>query len=313
MFNAQHRPLVASLSASKTRSVVMMATPAGKLKVVVTGAGGRTGSLVMKKLLERSDEYEAIGILRSEKSARQLKEWGAADSNIFLGDILGDNGAAVLAESLKGADRLVVCTSAVPKIKPFSLVPVILAKIFKKEGVRPKFTFKENQLPEQVDWMGQKMQFDAAKAAGVEKCVVVGSMGGTDRDNFLNTIGDGNILVWKRRAEAYLLKSGLNFTVIHPGGLKDDEGGKRELVLDVDDNLISSKSKYRSIPRGDVAELCVQMLRVGGAAFDRRAIDVVAKDVGDGQPTTDFVGLLEKMDKNCSYKDMEGDEILAKF
>ena len=138
---------------------------------MVTGAGGRTGSLVMKKLLERSDEYEAIGVLRSEKSARQLRDWGAEDKNIFLGDILSENGDAVLAEALKGADRLVVCTSAVPKIKPFSLVPVILAKIFKKEGVRPKFTFKADQMPEQIDWMGQKMQFDAAKAAGVEKCM----------------------------------------------------------------------------------------------------------------------------------------------
>ena len=54
-----------------------------------------------------------------------------------------------------------------------------------------------------------------------------------------------------------------------------------------------------------MAELCVQSLRLASAAFDRRAIDVVAKDVGDGVPTTDFVALLEKMDKNCSYKDME--------
>lgn len=124
----------------------------------------------MKKLLERSDEFEAVGVLRSEKSARQLREWGAFDANIFLGDILNDNGEAVLAEALKGADRLIVCTSAVPKIKPFSLVPVILAKIFKKEGVRPQFTFKADQMPEQIDWLGQKMQFDVAKAAGVEKC-----------------------------------------------------------------------------------------------------------------------------------------------
>jgi hypothetical protein len=129
-------------------------------------------------------------------------------------------------------------------------------------------------------------------------------MGGTQLDNFLNTIGDGKILVWKRKAEAYLLKTGTNYTIIHPGGLKDDEGGKRELVLDVDDNLISNKSKYRSIPRGDVAEICVQALSVGGV-FDRRAIDVVAKDIGDGVPTTDFVALFTKMDKNCSYKDVE--------
>lgn len=36
MFNAQSRPAVGSLSASKNRSVVMMATPAGKLKVIST-------------------------------------------------------------------------------------------------------------------------------------------------------------------------------------------------------------------------------------------------------------------------------------
>ena len=47
-------------------------------------------------------------------------------------------------------------------------------------------------------------------------------MGGTDRSNFLNTIGGGDILVWKRRAERYLIDSGLNYTIIHPGGLKDD-------------------------------------------------------------------------------------------
>ena len=131
-------------------------------------------------------------------------------------------------------------------------------------------------------------------------------MGGTQRDNFLNTIGDGDILVWKRRAEVYLINTGLNYTIIHPGGLKDDEGGQRELVLDVNDNLISTKSKYRSIPRADVAELCVQCLSLG----DRRSIDIVAKDVGDGSVTTDFAALLEEMSANCKYDDMDADEVL---
>ena len=31
-------------------------------------------------------------------------------------------------------------------------------------------------MPEQVDWIGQKMQIDAAKRAGVKKVVLVGSM-----------------------------------------------------------------------------------------------------------------------------------------
>jgi uncharacterized protein YbjT (DUF2867 family) len=31
------------------------------------------------------------------------------------------------------------------------------------------------------------------------------------------------ILLWKRRAERYLIDSGLNYTIIHPGGLIDEQ------------------------------------------------------------------------------------------
>jgi hypothetical protein len=43
--------------------------------------------------------------------------------------------------------------------------------------------------------LGQKVQIDAAKSAGVKQVVLVSSMGGTDPKHFLNTMGDnGNIL-----------------------------------------------------------------------------------------------------------------------
>jgi hypothetical protein len=85
------------------------------------------------------------------------------------------------------------------------------------------------------------------------------------------------------------------------------QGGERELVLGVDDELISKKSPYRGIPRADVAALLVQCL----ALADRRAIDVVAKPPGDGQPTRDFAALLAAEPRNCGYADMDGDEVLA--
>lgn len=31
-------------------------------------------------------------------------------------------------------------------------------------------------------------------------------------------LGNGNILMWKRKAEQYLIASGLTYTIIHPGG-----------------------------------------------------------------------------------------------
>lgn len=259
----------------------------------------------MKKLLERPDQFAARGVVRNGKSAEQLKGWGASEEQIVMGDILREGGEAALQRAVEGADALVIATSAVPKIKPLSLIPVLLAKVTGKQGVRPQFSFKEDQMPEQIDWLGQKAQIDAAKAAGVRKVVVISSMGGTQKDNFLNTIGDGNILVWKRKAEKYLIDSGLTYTIVHPGGLIDEEGGKRELVIDVDDGLINGGSKYRRIPRADVAEFVVQCLALPEA--DNRSVDLVAKEPGDAPPTTDFAQLLKSMPKNCDYSDVAAD------
>ena len=47
-----------------------------------------------------------------------------------------------------------------------------------------------------------------AKEAGVKHVVVVGSMGGTNEGHMLNSIGNGKILIWKRKAEQYLVDSG---------------------------------------------------------------------------------------------------------
>ena len=83
-------------------------------------------------------------------------------------------------------------------------------------------------LPVQVDWLGQKHQVDAAVKAGVKKIVLVSSMGGQKQDlgfaSMLNKMGNGNILVWKRKAEEYLMEqSSIDYTIIHPGGLIDSE------------------------------------------------------------------------------------------
>merc|ERR1719438_202568 len=80
-------------------------------------------------------------------------------------------------------------------------------------------------------------------------------------NNMLNNIGQqddgtgGNILLWKRKAEKYLIDSGLTYTIIHPGGLLDEAGSLRELVLGLDDSQLGTEN--RSIPRADVASLLV--------------------------------------------------------
>ena len=126
-------------------------------------------------------------------------------------------------------------------------------------------------------------------------------MGGTQPENFLNTIGkipgddkSGNILLWKRKAEEYLIKSGLQYTIVHPGGLTDKEGGKQEVVLGVDDELL--KEKTRQIPRDDVATLCIEAMKQSKAI--NRSIDVISRE---GTPTKDWTLFFNSNSNNCKY------------
>eukprot|EP00976_Prorocentrum_cordatum_P107033 1194573-Prorocentrum_minimum.AAC.10 len=70
----------------------------------------------------------------------------------------------------------------------------------KDKQARPDFYFDKENMPEQVDWLGQKLQIDAAKAAGVKHVILLGSIAGTKPDHFLNQMGkDARLLEWKRK------------------------------------------------------------------------------------------------------------------
>ncbi|XP_056684777.1 uncharacterized protein At5g02240 isoform X2 [Spinacia oleracea] len=244
-----------------------MATDSNKPTVLVTGAGGRTGQIVYNKLKERSDHFNGRGLVRTEESKQTI---GGAD-DVFVGDIRDPDS---IAPAIQGVDALVILTSGVPIMKPGS----------NPAKERPEFCFADGAYPEQVDWIGQKNQIDAAKAAGVKQIVVVGSMGGTNPNHPLNSLGNGNILVWKRKAEQYLADSGIPYTIIRAGGLLDKPGGLRKLLVGKDDELLQTET--RTVPRADVAEVCLQALKHEEAKF--KAFDLTSIAEGSGEPTTDF-------------------------
>lgn len=281
-------------SSSVSTRAQMTEANASKPTVLVSGAGGKTGKLIAQKLKGNPD-YNLRAMCRTQESkAKLVAELGLDDAECVVADVAKDN----LATKMSGCDALIVATSATPKLMWSSMPAFFWKRFVMKEKVMPGFTFP--QTPEVVDWQGQKAQFDAAKEAGVKHVVVVSSMGGTQPDNMLNKIGDGNILVWKRKAEMYLVDSGLPYTILHPGGLKDTPGGERQLVLGVDDELL--KREQRSISRADVAELCVQSL--GIAEAKNRSVDCIADAEGAGQATSareQFVQLFTEMDRNCDY------------
>ncbi|KAL8526923.1 hypothetical protein ACS0TY_015972 [Phlomoides rotata] len=246
-----------------------------KPTVLVTGAGGRTGKIAYKKLKERSEQYTARGLVRTPESKEKI---GGAD-DVYVGDIRNSES---IIPAIQGIDSLIILTSAVPKMKP-GFDPA--------QGGRPEFYYEDGAFPEEVDWIGQKNQIDAAKAAGVKHIVLVGSMGGMNPNHPLNSLGNGNILIWKRKAEQYLADSGIPYTIIRAGGLQDKEGGIRELLVGKDDELLQTET--RSITRADVAEVCVQALNIEDAKF--KAFDLASKPEGTGTPTTDFKALFSQI------------------
>ncbi|MDJ0589649.1 MAG: SDR family oxidoreductase [Pleurocapsa sp. MO_226.B13] len=248
-------------------------------RVLVTGATGRTGSLVLKKLRNEPDEFEAIGLARSPQKVEEL--FGST-KGFVIADIKDKSS---LNSAMEGCDALVVLTSAVPKmIAPPS------------EGQRPQFEFAPGGLPEEVDWLGQKNQIDVAQQAGVKHIVLVGSMGGTNPNHPLNRIGNANILIWKREAEQYLIDSGIDYTIIRAGGLLDKQGGVRQLLVGKDDALLNNPPDGipTSIPRADVASVVVRALSESNAR--NKAFDIISKpeDAPDAVVTTDFTSLFEQ-------------------
>jgi uncharacterized protein YbjT (DUF2867 family) len=253
-------------------SVTMVAPP---LTVLVTGAAGRTGRLVLQRLCARPEDFKAPrGLVRDLNRAQEAVGEHCAGT-LVEGNVLDKES---LQKAMAGVDALVILTSAVPKMNP----PV--------EGQPPAFHFEDDGTPEIVDWLGGKNQIDVAKEAKVRHVVLVGSMGATDLNHPLNRVGNGNILRFKRQAQVYLIESGLNYTIINPGGLQNEDCGEREVVVSRLDNLFKIYQPGPSIPRGDVAEVVVQALLSDNAY--NKAFDVACKPKGEGHVISDFDALF---------------------
>jgi uncharacterized protein YbjT (DUF2867 family) len=78
------------------------------------------------------------------------------------------------------------------------------------------------------------------------------------------------ILVWKKQAEEYIQKSGLTYTIVRPGGLKNEDNSN-QIVMQSADTLFDG-----SIPRQKVAKVCVESLFEGAAR--NKVVEIVAKE-----------------------------------
>ena len=92
--------------------LVLATAQISALRVLVTGAGGRTGSLVFQQLSTDSS-VEARGLVRSKKALKKLRKIGASDEQIVRGDATSPES---LAAAMAGCGTVILCTSAVPQV-----------------------------------------------------------------------------------------------------------------------------------------------------------------------------------------------------
>ena len=210
------------------------------MKAFVAGATGETGRRIVKQLVDRGIPVRAL--VRDIETARSILP---TEVELVKGDVL--EGAQLIGAI---ADSTVV---------------------FCATGAKPSFNPTQ---PYKVDLEGTKNLVDAAKAKGIEHFVFVSSLCTSRFFHPLNLFW--LILVWKKQAEEYIQKSGLTYTIVRPGGLKNDDN-ENAIVMSSADTLSEG-----SIPRTKVAQVCIESVFEPGA--QNKIVEIVAKPEAAPKP-----------------------------
>jgi uncharacterized protein YbjT (DUF2867 family) len=203
------------------------------MKVFVAGATGATGQRVVQILCDRQIAVRAL--VRDLEKARNLFP---AAVELVQGDV---STADTLATAMADCDAIICATGAKPSFDPTG--------------------------PYQVDYLGTKNLVNAAKSQNINKFVIVTSLCVSKLFHPLNLFW--LILYWKQQGEYYLKNSGLNYTIVRPGGLKN-EPTAGPLVMSKADTLFEG-----SIPRQKVAEVCVEALFL--TAAENKVVEVICQ------------------------------------
>ncbi|MEI6042927.1 MAG: SDR family oxidoreductase [Chloroflexota bacterium] len=205
--------------------------------VLVAGASGDVGRRVVKTLLQEGIAVRAL--VRNKAKAAELEKLGASVVLIDLTDEV--NAPKILKKAMEGVTAVI---SALGTRQPFSFT----------NGLR------------QVDYFGNRRLVDAALAAGVNHFILNSTMGLASPPTIFKPFSFPFYPKWE--AEAYLVQSGLTYTIIRPGGLvnsdaelKGPAGWKHSPVLATAKlNGEDGFGGFGRIHRQDVAELLVKSL-----------------------------------------------------
>jgi uncharacterized protein YbjT (DUF2867 family) len=175
------------------------------MRVAIAGGHGQIALRLATVLSQRGDE--AVALIRDPDHADDVRKAGAEPAVVDLEHASEDD----VVQAIVGSDAVVFAAGAGPGSGP--------------------------ERKETMDYGGAVKLIAAAKQAGVGRYVIVSSMGADP-----NALGDDTFSVYLRakgRADDAVHASGLDATVVRPGGLTNDVGTGRVNIAE-------------SVPRGQV-------------------------------------------------------------
>lgn len=219
----------ASIDSQSSESVEVPAinTVGAFSSILVTGSTGGTGQSVVKQLCDMGVEVKAL--TRDSKKAKNLLP---ANATIVEADLFD---YAETARAVKDCDAIIICSGPTSRMDPFS--------------------------PFKVDFQGVENIVAAAKVNGVKKIVMVSSIGADDPFFPLNLFGA--VLVMKKLGELSLQRSSIDYTIIRPGGLLNQERNaepSNPVVGAANTFGLPPRRTPGSILRSKVAEACIAAL-----------------------------------------------------
>lgn len=195
-------------------------------RLAVSGASGKTGWRVVDEALQRGWSVRAI--VRPQSVLPPALKASEQQGQLEVHRLELDSREALL-HALRDCSALVIATGARPSVN--------LAA------------------PLQVDAFGVQSQIQACEAIGLQRVVLVSSLCAGRWLHPLNLFG--LILVWKRLGERALQNSQLDWSVVRPGGLSEDD------TRAINEGIVFSgadQQERNSIPRRLVARVCLDAL-----------------------------------------------------
>lgn len=218
--------------------------------IFLAGASRGVGREIAKCLTEQGKKVKAL--LRSEDARPELEAVGI---KVVMGDALD---AAAVEQAMLGDEPISAVISTIGGLP--------------KDG-------------ERADYLGNKNLIDAALKAGVQKFILVSSIGSGESvvaipPQALETLRP--VLLEKEQAEKHLIESGLTYTVIRPGGLKSEPATGNGVLTE--DYKVAG-----SIHRADVAQLVCKCLF--SEAANNKILSAVDRQMTYGQASFEKVKL----------------------